>query len=352
MTPKKILVIRLSSLGDVVLATSAVKALKKKFPDSHLSFLTKSAYAGVLKYNPHVDEILEYEKIRPLRRAGRTLKEAGYDLVADLHANPRSFLLSHWAKPARILRYDKDIFGRRMMVWFKTGLSSPPRSVSEKYLDALAPLGVPADDRLPEIFTAPEDEKTADELLKECGVGKGDLIIGVNPGGRAFTKKLPSKKYAELCNALCRKLPGARFVLFGDDKDIEDASAVAGAMGEAPAITAGRTSLPVACALVGRCAAFITNDSGLMHVAVALKVPVLAFFGATVPQFGFFPLGEKDRIVQATLKCRPCSLHGGGKCPAPPPGIQVVLDRHHPYGCFWRELFAKSSPRCRTAGKL
>ncbi|MES2201540.1 MAG: glycosyltransferase family 9 protein [candidate division FCPU426 bacterium] len=311
----KILVIRLSSLGDVVLATPALRFLREKAPGARIVFLTKPAFAPLLKGHPAVDEVWSFEGNGTLARVRRE----GFDAVLDLHGGTKSRLLS-LASGARTTRVEGYLWKRRARVWLPwLRMDSPPDVAVRGIAAAARLLGLdPAEaSALPSLSPDPEALGWADTYLAEAGLKPGQKLLGISAGAAWATKRWSPGYFAQAMGLLA-DADKFRFLFVGDAKDrlLSDQAISYARKGKDLAINAaGVTDTARLAALISRCQAFLTNDSGPMHVATALGVPVVALFGPTVEFFGFFPRGPRDKVLQANLSCRPCSVHGGERCP-------------------------------------
>ena len=310
------LFIRLGSLGDVVLTTPAVEAMKKAYPEGEIDYLVKKEYADLLSDNPHIREVIPFDNRGTHKGAGglfkmvASLKERNYSHVIDLHSNLRSRLISTLMGHAKTVRYKKQAFKRRLLL---KGLKFKTKHVVDTYLDALGGIGIHGERPLPKIYLTSGEIESAGRFLKEKGIGKGDKLIGLNPGAKWPTKQWPGEKYIELGQKLAAT-KGCRLILFGGKEESNSARWIAKEIGPAALSVAGETNLKESAALMAGCDLFISNDSGPMHMAAAVGVPVVAIFGPTVQAFGFSPLGQSV-VVEADISCRPCSLHGSRNCP-------------------------------------
>lgn len=317
MTPK-ILVIRLGSIGDVVLITPVLRTLRKNLPQARISVLVKGEYAQILSGNPHVDEVIslkangEHRGFWGLMRLIKGLKRERFDLVVDLHANLRSWLISTLMGAQRVIRYRKRWWQRRALVYLKW-LPVGSRHTVDLYLDALRPLGIEVADRLPEIYLSRDDIHFAQNFLREVGVREDDLLIGLSLGASWSPKRWTVEGFSSLGDLLMGG-HGAEAILFGDGADYEFVTEVTSRMVHSPILPPKGLSLGQLTALIDRCQVLVTNDSGPMHLAVARGVPVVAIFGPTHPKLGFSPLGPRDVVLTKDLGCSPCSLHGQRKC--------------------------------------
>jgi heptosyltransferase-2 len=315
---EKILVIRLSSLGDVILTTPVLGALKDRFPHSRIYFLTKARYGDVLRADPRISSLIEFNAegkhkgLSGFKRLVSELRSEDFGLLVDLHANLRSFLLRHLVKSRIKLKYNSHRLLRFMMVHFKSETRRGLQAV-DSYLEVLRKIGVVADDKNPQIFLGPEEMSFSEHFLLERGVVKGDIIVGVHPGAKWQTKRWDESKFNLVCKEVIRRF-NYKVLLFGDvgeEKLVEEVKKglPKGSVLEAMGLPLGRMM-----SLIKRCDCLITNDSGPMHVASALQVPVVAIFGPTHPRLGFAPVGSENAVLCVHVECSPCSLHGEKKC--------------------------------------
>lgn len=313
----KIVVIRLSSLGDLILATPAIVALRKRFPQASISLVTKRRFAELFSKDPNLDRVIAFEEYVShkgfsgfLRFMGELRRER-FDLLIDLHANLRSRLISVLYPARSKLRYNKQVLRRRALLLFKK--SAQARHVVDLYLDALAPLGITPSTPGPKIYLESEEKKRAKELLREKGLSR-ELLIGIAPGARWFTKRWPGENFAALGDLLIGRL-SADILIVGDEADRQTSIGVGQTMRNEPIQTCGETSLRQLAALLELCDLLVCNDSGPMHLATAVGTPVVALFGPTVEEFGFGPWGNRNIVLSKPVPCRPCSLHGSDRCP-------------------------------------
>ena len=309
----KILLIRLSSLGDVVLATSAVEALREDRPDAEVHVLTKPAFREVFWGNPGVAELLEWEPGDGLRALARRLRAEGYDAVADLHGNLRTRLLRFLIPGPRWTRYAKGSLGRRAAVGLRRpGLLGGAHAV-DRYVAALEPLGVRPVRRLPRVYPGEAERGRARSLLAEAGRRAEEPVVALAPAARWRTKAWPEGHWRELLRELAG--PGREVfpVLVGGPGDRDLCAAALGA--ERGADLSGKTSVLETAAVLEEARVLVANDSAPLHLAGAVGTAVVALFGPTVRGFGFYPLGPRDVVLEEELSCRPCSLHGGERCP-------------------------------------
>ncbi len=306
----KILVIRLSSLGDILLATPVLRGLSKRFPFAKIDFLTKTQYAPLIDQNPYISRIIKLEKgdlseLLSLRKMIRS----EYDLVVDLHRNLRTLILVPFLFGPSVTRFPKHSIRRILLTRFKINLLKKTLSVPERYLKSLEKYGVPDDGMGLDFFASPRSVIQAkDILLKHHLVEKEPVALA--PGARWYTKRWPAKRFIELIELL----PNNRFVVMGEESEKELGEELVKAFPNRVINFMGKTGLPTSGEVLRRCRAIVTNDTGLMHLGTAVKIPVVAIFGSTKREFGFFPFRAKNIVLEKPLSCRPCTAIGLDKC--------------------------------------
>lgn len=312
-----ILLIRLSSLGDLVLVSAAIAALRDRFPQARISLLTKSDFAQLFSADPNLDRVIPFEDrgrhrgVSGFLRLMRQVRREKFDILVDLHSNVRSSLIYLLSRARSRGRYNKRVLGRRARILF--GKRSSTRHVVDLYLDALAPWGAASPGTGPKIYVDSGERRVAEELLRNRGRSK-ELLIGIAPGARWPTKRWPGENFSALGDLLTERL-SADILILGDEADRQTSIEVARAMRNTSIQTCGETSLRQLASLLQSCDLLVSNDSGPMHLATAVGTPVVAIFGPTVEEFGFAPWGEGNAVLSKPLPCRPCSLHGSERCP-------------------------------------
>jgi heptosyltransferase-2 len=214
------------------------------------------------------------------------------------------------------LRYCKHRFRRWLFVQFKlsTMLAIPP--VYARYLQAAETLGVKDDGAGPELFWQPQHEEEANTILRQAGWQPEQELIGLAPGAGFFTKRWPVEYFAQLAGEIPRLYPEAGVAVLGGPQDAEFGRFIAARAGHHVLDLTGGSTLLVSAAVIKRCRFLVANDSGLMHVAEAVRTPLLALFGSTTRELGFYPQLPTSRVLENTaLACRPCSHLGHRICP-------------------------------------
>jgi len=316
--PEKILIMRFSSLGDIVLTTPVIKSLKQKFPQSKIFFLTRSQYQDVLKNDPNVFSLIKFDPVEKHKGISgflkliRELKTFNFVIMVDLHANLRSFFIRHLLKTKIKIKYDKRWLTRFLLVHFKF-FKVKPRHTVDSYLKALKKINVNSSEKVPKIFLDQKSENFSKDFFIEKKIEKDDIVVGIHPGARWETKRWTEEKFTKVCQILSQKA-GLKIILFGDQKDQEVIERISSHTEDQKLFKAVNLPLNKFMSLIKRCDGFVTNDSGPMHIASALGVPVVAIFGPTHPQLGFSPMGSENMVLTANVKCSPCSLHGEKRC--------------------------------------
>lgn len=307
----RILVIRLSSMGDVILTTPALAALKDRYPQAQLDFVLKEKYVELLQGHPHIHDLFLLSQGDGLLSLGRLLRRRGHHIVLDLHANLRSRTLAAILPAPMKLRYGKRVVGRRAIVRCGYRPQEIPHVV-DLYLECLRPLGINAPRGRPRLYLLDDDRKFREEFYRTNRIEDSRPLVGLHPGARWPGKRWPAKRFAQLGQGL-RGERRAQILVFGGPGEEDLVARVVREIQPPPSVATG-LSLRQLMALISGCAMFVTNDSGPMHMATALGVPVVAIFGPTHPVLGFWPLGNEDVVLSADLSCSPCSLHGERKC--------------------------------------
>ncbi|MCF8235868.1 MAG: glycosyltransferase family 9 protein [Bacteroidales bacterium] len=305
---KKILVIRLSSIGDIVLTSPVLRCLKEQVSDCKLHFLVKKKFYPVVRANPHLDHIhtLEENGLKPL---SRELKEEKFDFIVDLHKNLRSTYLKQKLKVAAS-GFPKCNYEKWLLTRFKIN-RMPGLHVVDRYFKALQPLNVTNDGKGLEYFIPKEEEA---DLSNLPGFLK-DGYIGFVIGARHNTKIFPPEKVAELIDRLEEPI-----ILLGGKEDHERAGQIMKMSNKQIFNACGKFSLNQSASLVKQARQIITNDTGLMHIAAAFGKKIVSLWGNTVPEFGMYPYlpGQEERSMifeVKGLRCRPCSKLGYDRCP-------------------------------------
>lgn len=298
---QNILVIRLSSLGDVILTTPLIRSIKNTYPGIKLDFIVREEYKDAIILNPHLERVYTLESDNDYDKLYDKIGKEKYDLIIDLQNNLRSRIIAG-KLGAKTLKYEKPYLKRLLLVKLKINMLEDAPSIPERYAGVVN--GEILDEDGPEIFLPDGYEVKLDD---------SDNQIGICAGSKHFTKMYPVEYASELISLLQQK--GYKIVLFGGADDIGICKQIEELQ---PGVEnlCNENDLLQTAAEMQKCKIVICNDSGLMHAAAAVKVPVAAIFGSTVSEFGFAPYKSKHILIENnSIDCRPCSHIGRSKCP-------------------------------------
>jgi ADP-heptose:LPS heptosyltransferase len=299
----KFLIIRFSSIGDIVLTTPVIRCLKQQVPGAEVHYLTKKSYAAIVESNPYVDKVHVLED--DLQALIRKLRAEGYDELIDLHGNLRTARVK-FALTAHAYSFPKLNLEKWLMVRFKIN-RLPDIHIVDRYISTLNHVGVTNDGKGLDYFIPAADEVDISML-------PSPQYTGIVIGAAHATKKLPIQKLLELT----QKIKGT-IVLLGGKEDAETGEQIRNADPQRIFNACGKFNLNQSASLVKQAGSIISHDTGLMHIAAAFNKPVVSVWGNTIPGFGMYPYsGHREHAYRAEvlgLSCRPCSKIGYDKCP-------------------------------------
>lgn len=312
MTGPRILLVRFSSLGDVLLLTPLIRVLRTRHPAATITALTKECWAPLLSANPHLTEVITAAPGDRLVALARQLRKADYTHHLDLHGSVRSRVL-RLLVPGPWHGYDARRRERKLLLHARQDTYRPRVPVPERYFEAARSLDATPDGAPADLFVSPAAELRAEDWLTQAGLIPGAPLVGLVPGAAHATKRWPLGHWKKLARALTEQ--GLHVVVIGGPADIAAGTEIVAALGRHGTSAAGRLDLQASGALIRRTRVVVTGDSGPMHLATAVRTPVVALFGPTVEQFGFFPYQARASVLEQSLPCRPCSSKGGPRCP-------------------------------------
>ncbi len=304
----KILIIRLSSMGDIVLTTPVIRAVKSQVPGVEVHFLTNHSYEQVLACNPHIDKLHLYNKQEP-RGVIEDLKAEKFDFIVDLQKNRRS------RKIRRALRvpfstFPKENFKKWICVYLHINFL-PDKHLVDRYFESVVGLDVHNDRLGLELYIPEEEEYDEDDFPMVFEDG----FVAVVLAGQHATKRIPASKVIEIGSMLHKPI-----MLLGGEDVYEVGEEIVSKLGDRAYNGCGKFSLYHSCSILKQADGVITGDTGLMHIAAAFNKPTAVLWGNTIPEFGMYPYMPNNRynfrnFEVCTLKCRPCSKLGFAKCP-------------------------------------
>lgn len=317
----KFLIIRFSSIGDIVLTTPVVRCLKKQVVTAEVHYLTKAAFRPILKANPYIDRI--HTLADDLDATIEELRKEDFDYVIDLHHNLRTWKVKRGLKK-QSFSFDKLNVEKWLLTNFKID-KMPDRHIVDRYLDTLKTFNVVNDGAGLDYFIPADEELKPTDIPTAHQAGYIGLVIGAAHA----TKRLPLHKLEAICKEARHPL-----ILLGGPEDAETAKKLAAIDPIKIYNACGQFKLNESAALVRQAKMIVTHDTGLMHIAAAFKRPVISIWGNTVPEFGMYPyygdnylfhyrqgaqrlFGDLPYQIMEIkgLSCRPCSKIGYDKCP-------------------------------------
>lgn len=303
---RRFLVIRFSSIGDIILTTAAIRALKQQ-AGGHVTVLTKAAYAPLLDGNPNVDEVIVYEG--SLAFLWPRLVRGGFTHIVDLHNNLRSRMVALMVPWVPVLRVKKADMERKDLIAKRT-VQMPAKHVVDRHYHTIEKLGCAPDQGGLDYFVA--IEALVDYRLIPI---MANTFTAVVIGGHHMTKKLPEHKLVELL----RVIVGPVVILGSEDEKVlgQKAAGKLAIEGRWNIYNAcGELTIAQSASVMQQATEVYSHDTGLMHIAAALGKRVHTIWGSTVPAFGMYPYGTDFTVIQVTgLGCRPCHKHGWPACP-------------------------------------
>ena len=301
---RKILIIRFSSIGDIVLTTPVIRCVKEQLK-AELHYVTKKQFLPILESNPYVDK--RYAIDKNVSEVSSKLKKENYDFIIDLHHNLRSAQVkSVLKKPSASFR--KLNIEKWLMVNLKMN-KLPDTHIVDRYFETVKSLGVKNDGKGLDYFIPAADEI----LLKTLPAPFRNGYVGFVIGAKFYTKQMTAEKIILILKKISYPV-----ILLGGKEDFEKGELISKAIGGNSFNACGKYNLNQSASLVKQAKKIITHDTGLMHIASAFKKDIISIWGNTIPGFGMFPYlpGQNSKIAEAqNLSCRPCSKLGYAECP-------------------------------------
>ncbi|MDY6968217.1 MAG: glycosyltransferase family 9 protein [Spirochaetota bacterium] len=332
-----ILIIRFSSIGDIILSSPLLRSIKEKYPNVKIDYLTLSENSILLKYNPYIDRLLLIDKEKgfsDIVNKSIILRKIKYHYIIDLHRNLRSLIFKLFLKYQKKTKLNKHYIKRFLLVHTNINLYCSPYSVINRYYDAAKVLNIQSEKNT-EIWTNHEDLIKSIETIKSISnlnispitghfIGSKQIqqglinkykqkIISIMPFAKWKTKEWGDSKFIELG---CRLTEEETYVfILGGSEDKKRCEEISRCIGKNAIALAGRLTLLETATALSISDCLVTNDTGVMHLGGAISIPVLAIFGCTTEELGFFPNERSAKVIQIPVKCRPCTAKGRLECP-------------------------------------
>ncbi|SDC08716.1 heptosyltransferase-3 [Candidatus Frackibacter sp. WG12] len=306
---EKILILDFLAIGDLVFITPLLKTLSKNYPDAEIEISIQKQLVDILRYNPHIDRIIPFDKkgdhssLSGYLSYIKELRAVNADLTITLQDNPRLALLAKLSGAPRRIGFARH--------WSRKFFYTDPVYPNDKqhrvnyYLDIARALPEVKDiyDEGLEMYVNEREKEEIKDFLAKLGVESNDRVIGLNIGGNWPTKRWPREKFAQLGDALVQQ--GYKVIILGGPGDVEDAELIRQKMKEEVLIAAGKTTLLQLAALEAELDVVISGDTGPMHMAVAMGAKVVALFGPT-ETWRYRPYGDEHQVITLDLDCQPC----------------------------------------------
>ena len=325
---KKILIIHTAFIGDIILATPMLTAIKNKYPDCLIDFITIPASANLLEKDPRINRLTSFDKrgkhkgIKGLRRILDSLNQTHYDVCICPHRSIRSAILTKYSNSIIKIGFNTSGWSGAYthVIRYDQSLHEVQRNLS-----LLKAIDIESPSTRPQIYEDKEDIRFVESIIAEYSINT-DKIIAIAPGSVWPTKRWPKENFIDFINELEGK--HLTIVLIGGVKDIILCNII---KNEIPNIIsfAGKMTLRQTKYFLTKCRSIISNDSAPLHLGLAANISVFSIFGPTISEFGFAPIESNSYVIENKLNCRPCGIHGSYKCPTKTFDCMEKIDINH-----------------------
>jgi len=312
----KILIVRTDRIGDLLLSTPAIKAVREVYPNAHIAVMVQPYVEEIVDGNPYLDEVILYDKNGKHKEFFGTLgfifelRKKGFDIAIILHPTNRSNLIPFLAGIPERVGYD------RKLGFLLTKRLKDTKHLGEKHeidynFDVLRAVGIVAKDRTLYMPIKAEYERVIDRFMALNDIGSRDIIVAVHPGASCPSKRWPAYRFGRVADELMDKY-NVRIVIIGGPSDVKTVKEVQTGMLRSPMILSEEHSLGEVAALLKKCSLLISNDSGPVHIAVAIGTPVVSIFGRLDPGLSpqrWGPGGPNDIVIHKDVGCEECLAH-------------------------------------------
>jgi heptosyltransferase-3 len=306
--PRKVLIIQLRRIGDVLLSTPAVRALRTRFPKNHIAFLVEGESADILRLNPYLDEIIVLERQRyrnPLYSLKKIwqIRKKGFDLVIDFLGNPRTAYISFLSGAGRRMGY--DVPGRRFYYNLLIKDDGKPKYSAAHKLEALKMLGIDANDPRLDFVISEESGLFSQRFFQQAGVDPKKLIVSLSPTSRRNFRRWHLARFAELGDWLISRFRTTVVLVWGPGERAV-VERIEGLMKQKPVISPETRDLFHLGAILQRCDLHIGNDNGTKHIAVAMGKPTITIYGPQDPVSWTYPESSRHKFLKKKVDCPDC----------------------------------------------
>ena len=312
----RILIVRTDRIGDVLLSTPVIKAIRETYPHAYIAVMVSSYAKEIVEGNPYLDEVIVYDKDHRHKgwlssiKFALNLKKKKFNLAVILHPTNRVHLITFFAGIPKRIGYDRK-FGFLLTDRIKHTKQLGQKHELEYSLDLLGHLGIHGQDKNIFIPIKAESEKWVEDLFDQEKIDKLDRLLAIHPGASCPSKIWPQDRFAQAADRLVEEY-GFKVLIIAGPKDIAHAKVVARNMRHAVIDLSGKTSISQLASVLKRCRLFISNDSGPVHIASAVGTPVISIFGRNQKGLSpkrWGPVGKKDRVLHKEVGCIQCLAH-------------------------------------------
>jgi heptosyltransferase-2 len=312
---RRILVARTDRIGDVLLSTPVLKALREHYPMSYIAMMVAPATKDIVEGNPYIDKVIVFDKDKSRGlfstiNFAKRLKKDGFDIAVILHPTVRVHLLAFLAGIKERIGYDRKgpYFLTRTIAHRK---QEGTKHESEYNFDLLEPLGIYNVQRELYMPIRSSSQRVVEELLEQAGITPQETLVAINPASSCISRRWPLSKFAQVIDGLAAR-QGVKVLIIADTQHRNISEELLSLTQSMPLDFSGRFDLSGLASLFKRCRLVISNDSGPVHMAVAVKTPVISIFGRNQPGLSprrWGPLGPADIFLHKKTECEPCLAH-------------------------------------------
>jgi heptosyltransferase-2 len=318
---KKILIIRTDRIGDVVLTTPLIKALRDNLAQSYIAMMVVPQTKDIVEGNPYLDEVIIYDKndkdrgIKGFFNFVANLKKKNFDLVLVLHTKKRTNLIAYLSGIKERVGYCNNKFGFLLTKKIKDTRPEGDKHEIDYCLEVIRALGIEPKDRQLFMPLKKESEIWAEEILNKNKISAGDTLVALHPGASCPSKRWPAERFTDVAKKLIKDY-GYKILVIASGSDVKTAQAMIKQIDYPLIDLSGQTSLSQLTSILKRCKLFISNDSGPVHIASSIGTPVISIFGRNQKGLSptrWGPVGEKDKILHKEVGCIECLAHNCNK---------------------------------------